>query len=95
MARHSEHLSDSWIRCQVDTGDLIVLPAGIYHRFTLGETNMIKALRLFKVRICPFFNYGLYKKHLQDEPKWTPINRGDFADVNPSRVDYLNSLAVN
>jgi hypothetical protein len=52
-------------------------------------------LRLFKVRFCPFSNHGLYKKHLQDEPKWTPINRGDLTDVNPHRVDYLNSLAVN
>ncbi|EOD46500.1 putative dihydroxy-3-keto-5-methylthiopentene dioxygenase protein [Neofusicoccum parvum] len=67
---------DEWVRIRLEKHDLMIMPAGIYHRFTTDEANYTKAMRLF-----------------QDEPKWTPLNRGEETDKNQYRQEYLKSRA--
>jgi 1,2-dihydroxy-3-keto-5-methylthiopentene dioxygenase len=42
--------TDAWIRLALEPGDLLVLPAGLYHRLALDDAESIHLLRLFQVR---------------------------------------------
>ncbi|KAF2810982.1 1,2-dihydroxy-3-keto-5-methylthiopentene dioxygenase [Mytilinidion resinicola] len=39
---------DEWVRIKLEKHDLMIMPAGIYHRFTTDTENYTKAMRLFK-----------------------------------------------
>ncbi|GJN30363.1 hypothetical protein PR202_gb18660 [Eleusine coracana subsp. coracana] len=56
--------NDQWIRIAVKKGGMIVLPAGMYHRFTLDTNNYIKVPGLLSLLPpCAFvfdFPYHLY-----------------------------------
>ncbi|TKA73185.1 1,2-dihydroxy-3-keto-5-methylthiopentene dioxygenase [Cryomyces minteri] len=39
---------DDWLRIRLERFDVMVMPAGIYHRFTTDDKNYTKAMRLFK-----------------------------------------------
>ena len=92
-----EHATESWIRCHMGVGDLLVLPAGIYHRSSLDTTNRVRTMRLFKVGASSRHVHilGLISRpRMQDEPKWIAHNRGQETDANPFRIQYVQSIEV-
>jgi 1,2-dihydroxy-3-keto-5-methylthiopentene dioxygenase len=40
--------ADRWVRVTVESGDLIVVPANLHHRFFLTDQKHIRCVRLFK-----------------------------------------------
>lgn len=49
---------DKWIRILVEKGDLIILPAGIYHRFTLDDKVSVLQERIVCM-ICKFVDWSM------------------------------------
>lgn len=87
---------DEWVRIRLEKDDLIILPAGIYHRFTTDESNV--SFPETQEVLCGrwaltlvTFQYIKAMRLFKDEPKWTPLNRGPDTDVNTHRAEYLQS----
>ncbi|CAG12452.1 unnamed protein product, partial [Tetraodon nigroviridis] len=72
---------DRWIRIAMNKGDMITLPAGIYHRFTVDETSNERRL---------LQNYTKAMRLFVGEPVWKAYNRP--ADHFEIRQKYAASL---
>lgn len=77
-------LDDRWVRIEMTKGDMIVLPAGIYHRFTLDSNNYVKALRLFvgEPVWTPYSRSTLDKDH----PSVLEYKQKVAVDTKPSKL---------
>jgi 1,2-dihydroxy-3-keto-5-methylthiopentene dioxygenase len=83
---------DEWIRIRLDAHDALIMPAGVYHRFTTDEKNVCgsDSLHLYKT-LTLFQKYIRAMRLFRDEPRWTPLNRGPEVDNNQYRKEYLQS----
>jgi 1,2-dihydroxy-3-keto-5-methylthiopentene dioxygenase len=93
---------DEWIRLHCQTGDLIVLPAGIYHRFSLDDNQYAKVMRLFKGEpVWTPYNRSTEtdilearKKYLIAVEKATGVKAFVLDTKQPVSKAYLASLGV-
>ena len=49
-----EEKEEGWIRIRLERGDLMIMPAGIYHRFTTDEANVrVPLWKVLPFALCP------------------------------------------
>lgn len=87
---------DDWVRLRLEKGDLMIMPAGIYHRFTTDDQNVslltCHVIRFRKIRLTDCVQYTKAMRLFKEDPKWTPLKRDDEStDSNPFRQEYLKS----
>jgi len=83
---------DDWVRIWLEKGDLIILPPGIYHRFTTDEQNVSELENSENMEVDSANMSCQYIKAMRlfkEDPKWTPLNRGRETDENQYRKQYL------
>lgn len=92
----------SWIRILVQAGDMIVLPAGMYHRFTLDTSNYIKVIRLFQdAPRWEAINRGEKAEHTKAREVYLKFNeeaskqKGDGAASSPSASSPSAGVALS
>lgn len=87
---------DEWVRIKLEKGDLMIMPAGIYHRFTTDEQNVSSLDRTSLLGegsladVCfVLLQYTKAMRLFKEDPKWTPLQRGEETDQNQYRKEYL------
>ncbi|KAJ3300299.1 1,2-dihydroxy-3-keto-5-methylthiopentene dioxygenase [Borealophlyctis nickersoniae] len=82
---------ERWIRFAAETSDLIILPPGIYHRFTLDSRNYLKAIRVFQTN-------AVWKAHNRsDETDATSTRKaylGKYGQSKPSSCPCCMPLSL-
>ena len=86
----------------LEKGDLLILPAGIWHRFSTDEGNVSFFFSLTGWGGREGEGRGLMKlagtqyvkavRLFKDEPKWTALNRAPELEENRYRKEYVAAV---
>lgn len=85
---------ERWVRIKMGKGDMITLPAGIYHRFTLDDTNYIKVKSAFLCLVlsCLACTTTTTSTTGNTATAWTPREVYVYALVKGCRLDCCCSI---
>jgi len=81
--------NDQWIRVAVKKGGMIVLPAGMYHRFTLDNDNYIKVHMCYCTIFCWIIALVVLVVDLGPRNAWWP---GLWSRSGGCGVDVIEAM---